>query len=42
MPGMRAFELNELSGFIAFGVLLVAAAFTAFYMWRADCAGLPG
>ncbi len=30
----EAFELNQLSGFIAFGVLLVAAAFTAFYMWR--------
>ncbi len=30
----EGFELNELSGFIAFGVLLVAAAFTAFYMWR--------
>ncbi len=30
----EGFELNELSGFIAFGVLLAAAAFTAFYMWR--------
>lgn len=30
----EGFELNELSGFIVFGVLLVAAAFTAFYMWR--------
>ncbi len=30
----EGFELNETSGFIAFGVLLVAAAFTAFYMWR--------
>lgn len=30
----EGFELNELSGFFAFGVLLVAAAFTAFYMWR--------
>ena len=30
----EGFELNEPSGFIAFGVLLVAAAFTAFYMWR--------
>ena len=30
----EGFELNEISGFIAFGVLLVAAAFTAFYMWR--------
>ena len=30
----EGFELNELSGFIAFGVLLLAAAFTAFYMWR--------
>ena len=26
--------LNTTSGFIAFGVLLAAAAFTAFYMWR--------
>ncbi len=25
---------NTTSGFIAFGVLLIAAAFTAFYMWR--------
>ena len=30
----EGFELNETSGFIAFGMLLVAAAFTAFYMWR--------
>ncbi len=30
----EGFQLNELSGFIAFGILLVAAAFTAFYMWR--------
>ncbi len=30
----EGFELNELSGFLAFGLLLVAAAFTAFYMWR--------
>ena len=30
----EGFELNELSGFLAFGVLLIAAAFTAFYMWR--------
>ncbi len=30
----EGFELNETSGFIAFGVLLAAAAFTAFYMWR--------
>ena len=30
----EGFDLNETSGFIAFGVLLVAAAFTAFYMWR--------
>ena len=30
----EGFELNEISGFIAFGVLLIAAAFTAFYMWR--------
>ncbi len=30
----EGFELNATSGFIAFGVLLVAAAFTAFYMWR--------
>lgn len=28
------FQDNQLSGFIAFGVLLIAAAFTAFYMWR--------
>ena len=30
----EGFDLNETSGFIAFGVLLAAAAFTAFYMWR--------
>ena len=30
----EGFQHNELSGFIAFGVLLIAAAFTAFYMWR--------
>ena len=30
----EGFELNATSGFIAFGVLLIAAAFTAFYMWR--------
>ncbi|MCY3572845.1 MAG: proton-conducting transporter membrane subunit [Chloroflexi bacterium] len=30
----EGFQLNEPSGFIAFGVLLIAAAFTAFYMWR--------
>lgn len=30
----EGFQLNELSGFIAFGILLAAAAFTAFYMWR--------
>ena len=30
----EGFELNELQGFIAFGVLLLAAGFTAFYMWR--------
>ena len=30
----EGFQLNELQGFIAFGVLLIAAAFTAFYMWR--------
>ena len=30
----EGFELNETSGFIAFGLLLAAAAFTAFYMWR--------
>ena len=30
----EGFELNELQGFIAFGVLLIAAGFTAFYMWR--------
>ena len=30
----EGFQLNELQGFIAFGILLVAAAFTAFYMWR--------
>ncbi|MCY4073090.1 MAG: proton-conducting transporter membrane subunit [Chloroflexi bacterium] len=30
----EGFQLNALSGFIAFGILLVAAAFTAFYMWR--------
>ena len=30
----EGFQLNETSGFIAFGVLLIAAAFTAFYMWR--------
>ena len=30
----EGFQLNETSGFIAFGVLLAAAAFTAFYMWR--------
>ncbi len=30
----EGFEHNDLSGFIAFGVLLIAAAFTAFYMWR--------
>ncbi|MCY4538442.1 MAG: proton-conducting transporter membrane subunit [Chloroflexi bacterium] len=30
----EGFQLNELGGFIAFGILLVAAAFTAFYMWR--------
>ena len=30
----EGFQLNEASGFIAFGVLLIAAAFTAFYMWR--------
>ena len=30
----EGFQLNELQGFIAFGILLIAAAFTAFYMWR--------
>ncbi len=30
----EGFQLNALGGFIAFGILLVAAAFTAFYMWR--------
>ena len=30
----EGFQLNELQGFIAFGILLLAAAFTAFYMWR--------
>ncbi len=30
----EGFELNELQGFIAFGLLLMAAGFTAFYMWR--------
>lgn len=30
----EGFELNATSGFIAFGALLAAAAFTAFYMWR--------
>ncbi len=30
----EGFQLNVSSGFIAFGVLLIAAAFTAFYMWR--------
>ena len=30
----EGFQLNETQGFIAFGILLVAAAFTAFYMWR--------
>ena len=30
----EGFQLNATSGFIAFGVLLAAAAFTAFYMWR--------
>ena len=30
----EGFQLNELQGFIAFGILLVAAVFTAFYMWR--------
>ena len=30
----EGFQLNELQGFIAFGVLLIAAVFTAFYMWR--------
>ena len=30
----EGFQLNELQGFIAFGILLAAAAFTAFYMWR--------
>ena len=30
----EGFELNQLQGFIAFGLLLLAAAFTAFYMWR--------
>ncbi|MCY4146330.1 MAG: proton-conducting transporter membrane subunit [Chloroflexi bacterium] len=30
----EGFQMNEASGFIAFGILLVAAAFTAFYMWR--------
>ncbi len=30
----EGFELNELSGFIAFAILLIAAVFTAFYMWR--------
>ena len=34
MPGTKASSLNETQGFIAFGILLVAAAFTAFYMWR--------
>lgn len=28
------FQDNNLSGFIAFGLLLIAAGFTAFYMWR--------
>ncbi len=28
------FQDGELKGFIAFAILLVAAAFTAFYMWR--------
>lgn len=31
-PGVSVF--TNLSGFIAFGLLLVAAGFTAFYMWR--------
>ena len=30
----EGFQRNEIQGFIAFGVLLIAAAFTAFYMWR--------
>jgi len=30
----EGFQLNEPQGLIAFGVLLVAAGFTAFYMWR--------
>jgi len=30
----EGFQLNELQGFIAFGLLLMAAGFTAFYMWR--------
>ncbi|MCY4021191.1 MAG: proton-conducting transporter membrane subunit [Chloroflexi bacterium] len=30
----EGFQLNDLGGFIAFGILLAAAAFTAFYMWR--------
>ncbi len=30
----EGFELNSTSGFIALAVLLAAAAFTAFYMWR--------
>ncbi len=30
----EGFQHNTASGFIAFGVLLIAAAFTAFYMWR--------
>ena len=30
----EGFELNQLQGFIAFGILLIAAGFTAFYMWR--------
>ena len=36
----EGFELNETSGFIAFGVLLVAAAFTAFLHVAASRAGL--
>ena len=30
----EGFQHNELQGFIAFGILLLAAVFTAFYMWR--------